>query len=171
MTDASMFNRRTASGNRSSCVSTTTCFAVGTQTVTNPSVPKTLIERWNGQTWKVVASPNPSTPGSNSELRAVSCTSASFCVAVGQYATTKTLIEHWNGKFIEVVGQYAPRLGDTALNLQADRVNYWLDNGAQRTDTVRSLLRKSGVIKARHEARVGRKLNAAAVPVAETPAE
>ena len=40
-------------------------------------------------------------------------------------------------------------------------MNYWLDNGAQPTDTVRSLLRKAGVLKARHEERLGRKLNAA----------
>ncbi|HEX3865234.1 MAG TPA: 30S ribosomal protein S16 [Gemmatimonadaceae bacterium] len=76
-----------------------------------------------------------------------------------------------DGKFIEVVGQYAPRSGDKALNLQADRVHYWLDNGAQPTDTVRSLLRKSGVLKTRHEARLARKLTASAVPVAETAAE
>ena len=43
-----------------------------------------------------------------------------------------------DGKFIEVVGQYAPRQGDQALNLKSERVNYWLDNGAQPTDTVRS---------------------------------
>jgi small subunit ribosomal protein S16 len=73
-----------------------------------------------------------------------------------------------DGKFIEVVGQYAPRSGDLALNLKHDRVNYWLDNGAQPTDTVRSLLRKGGVLKARHQTRVGRKLTAAAVPVAES---
>jgi small subunit ribosomal protein S16 len=74
-----------------------------------------------------------------------------------------------DGKFIEIVGQYAPRTGELALNLQAERVNYWLDNGAQPTDTVRSLLRKSGILKSRHEARLGRKLNAAAVPVSDTP--
>ena len=72
-----------------------------------------------------------------------------------------------DGKFIEVVGQYAPRQGELALNLKSDRVNYWLDNGAQPTDTVRSLLRKAGILKARHEERLGRKLNAAAVPVGE----
>ena len=76
-----------------------------------------------------------------------------------------------DGKFIEIVGQYAPRSGEQALNLRNDRVNYWLDNGAQPTDTVRSLLRKAGVLKARHEARLGRKLTAAAVPLSETPAE
>ena len=72
-----------------------------------------------------------------------------------------------DGKFIEIVGQYAPRSGETALNLQTDRVNYWLSNGAQPSDTVRSLLRKAGVLKARHEERLGRKLNANAVPLSE----
>jgi small subunit ribosomal protein S16 len=74
-----------------------------------------------------------------------------------------------DGKFIEVVGQYMPRQGEQALNLKSDRVHYWLDNGAQPTDTVRSLLRRAGVLKARHEARLGRKLTAAAVPVSEEP--
>jgi small subunit ribosomal protein S16 len=72
-----------------------------------------------------------------------------------------------DGKFLEVVGQYAPRQGEQALNLKGERVNYWLDNGAQPTDTVRSLLRKAGVLKTRHEARLGRKLTAAAVPLVE----
>jgi small subunit ribosomal protein S16 len=72
-----------------------------------------------------------------------------------------------DGKFIEVIGQYAPRSGELALNLKNERVNYWLDCGAQPTDTVRSLLRKAGILKSRHEARLGSKLNAAAVPVSE----
>ena len=72
-----------------------------------------------------------------------------------------------DGKFIEIVGQYAPRQGDTALNLRTDRVNYWLDNGALPTDTVRSLLRRAGILKARHEQRIGRSLQSRAVPVSE----
>jgi small subunit ribosomal protein S16 len=76
-----------------------------------------------------------------------------------------------DGKFIEIIGQYAPRTGDQALNLKNERVNYWLDNGAQPTDTVRSLLRKAGILKQRHEARLASKLNAAAVPVSEKSAE
>jgi small subunit ribosomal protein S16 len=74
-----------------------------------------------------------------------------------------------DGKFIEVIGQYAPRSGENALNLKTDRANYWLDSGAQPSDTVRSLLRKAGVLKARHEQRVSAKRGAAAVPVAEAP--
>jgi small subunit ribosomal protein S16 len=74
-----------------------------------------------------------------------------------------------DGKFIEVIGQYAPRQGEQALNLKTDRANYWLDSGAQPSDTVRSLLRKAGVLKARHEQRVAAKRGASAVPVAEAP--
>src|SRR4026209_1257216 len=72
-----------------------------------------------------------------------------------------------DGKFIEIVGQYAPRTGDQALNLDSARVNYWLDNGAQPTDTVRSLLRKAGVLKARHEKRIRPERTGAAIPVTE----
>ena len=74
-----------------------------------------------------------------------------------------------DGRFIEIVGQYAPRQGENALNLQTDRVNYWLDNGALPSDTVRSLLRRAGILKARHEQRVGVGLKARAVPLAERP--
>ena|SRR5579859_7586481 len=71
-----------------------------------------------------------------------------------------------DGRFIELLGQYAPRQGDTALNLKTDRVNFWLDKGALPSDTVRSLLRRAGILKARHEHRLGRKLSARAIPVA-----
>lgn len=60
-----------------------------------------------------------------------------------------------DGRFIEIIGQYQPRFsGDVAINLQIDRVNHWLDVGALPTDTVRSLLRRAGVLKARHEQRL-----------------
>ena len=74
-----------------------------------------------------------------------------------------------DGRFIEIIGQYAPRQsnGEGGLNVQADRANYWLDVGAQPSDTVRSLLRKAGVLKGRHEARLASKLQANAVPLSE----
>lgn len=72
-----------------------------------------------------------------------------------------------DGRFIENIGQYFPRQGDKAVQLNTERANYWLDVGAQPSDTVRSLLRKAGLLKARHEARLARKLNSAAVPVRE----
>src|SRR5690349_24858005 len=70
-----------------------------------------------------------------------------------------------DGKFIEIVGQYQPRTGDQALNLDTERVNHWLNVGAQPSDTVRSLLRKAGILKQRHETRLAAKLQANAVPV------
>jgi small subunit ribosomal protein S16 len=73
-----------------------------------------------------------------------------------------------DGKFIEIVGQYAPRETENSLSVNADRVNHWLDVGAQPSDTVRSLLRRAGVLKGRHEARLGDRLQRSAVPVAET---
>ena len=76
-----------------------------------------------------------------------------------------------DGKFIEIIGQYQPRTGDKAINLDADRVNHWLDVGAQPTDTVRSLLRKAGLLKARHETRLAAKLQSAAVPLSEKTEE
>ena len=75
-----------------------------------------------------------------------------------------------DGRFIEIIGQYVPRQGETALNLKKDRANYWLDNGAQPSDTVRSLLRKAGVLKERHEGRVGSRLKTGAVPLGEDKA-
>jgi small subunit ribosomal protein S16 len=71
-----------------------------------------------------------------------------------------------DGKFIEVIGQYAPRQTEGGLNVKEDRANYWLNVGAQPSDTVRSLLRRAGVLKRRHEARIGR---TSAAPVEEQP--
>ncbi|GAC1479523.1 MAG: 30S ribosomal protein S16 [Gemmatimonadaceae bacterium] len=72
-----------------------------------------------------------------------------------------------DGRFIEIVGSYAPRQGEQATNMKTDRINHWLDSGAQPTDTVRSLLRKAGILKVRHETRLARKLEAHAVPLSE----
>jgi len=75
-----------------------------------------------------------------------------------------------DGKFIEILGQYAPRhqQGEGGLTVDAERALYWLEVGAQPSDTVRSLLRRAGVLKARHEARVGAMMQARAVPVGES---
>ena len=70
-----------------------------------------------------------------------------------------------DGKFIEILGQYQPQLGSNAIALKVDRANYWLDKGAAPSDTVRSILRRAGVLKVRHEARVAAKRAAGAVPV------
>ena len=72
-----------------------------------------------------------------------------------------------DGKFIEVIGQYAPRQQEGGLNVKLDRADHWLNVGAQPSDTVRSLLRRAGLLKARHERRLASKLQSSAVPLAE----
>ncbi|MFL5479615.1 MAG: 30S ribosomal protein S16 [Gemmatimonadaceae bacterium] len=72
-----------------------------------------------------------------------------------------------DGKFIEIIGQYAPRKAEGQLQVDEARANHWLDQGAQPTDTVRSLLRRAGVLRKRHEQRVGVERKSAAVPVSE----
>jgi len=76
-----------------------------------------------------------------------------------------------DGKFIEVIGQYAPRKSEGSLQVDEARANYWLNLGAQPTDTVRSLLRRAGVLRRRHEQRLGIERKAEAVPVGEKPDE
>ena len=50
-----------------------------------------------------------------------------------------------DGRFIETVGTYDPIKADNNITVKEDRVAYWLDNGAQPTDTVKSILSKSGI--------------------------
>ncbi len=71
------------------------------------------------------------------------------------------------GRFIEIIGTYQPRKTEGGVELKQDRANYWLNVGAQPSDTVRSILRRAGILKARHETRLAAKLQAAAVPLAE----
>ncbi len=52
-----------------------------------------------------------------------------------------------DGKFIEQVGYYNPCTEPNELSIEAEAVKKWLDNGAQPTDTVRALLKKSGITK------------------------
>ena len=50
-----------------------------------------------------------------------------------------------DGRFIETVGTYNPRKNPSEVTLKADRVRYWLNHGAQPTDTVRSILKKNDI--------------------------
>ncbi len=49
-----------------------------------------------------------------------------------------------NGRFIESVGTYDPNVDPPAIKVNAERVSYWLSNGAQPTDTARALLKTAG---------------------------
>ncbi|MEF3695405.1 MAG: 30S ribosomal protein S16 [Candidatus Cloacimonadota bacterium] len=59
-----------------------------------------------------------------------------------------------DGKYIECVGWYDPKPKDLKLNVETDRAIYWLSVGAQPTDTVRSLLRRAGVLQIWHEQKI-----------------
>lgn len=50
-----------------------------------------------------------------------------------------------DGRFLEILGTYDPLHESVSVN--AEKVLKWLDNGAQPTDTVKSLLRKYNVLK------------------------
>lgn len=50
-----------------------------------------------------------------------------------------------DGKFLEAVGIYNPLTNPHTIDLKEDRINYWLNNGAQPTNTVNSLLKQTGI--------------------------
>jgi small subunit ribosomal protein S16 len=50
-----------------------------------------------------------------------------------------------NGKFLESIGQYNPLVNPMIITLKEPRLYSWLKNGAQPTDTVRSLLQRQGL--------------------------
>ncbi len=50
-----------------------------------------------------------------------------------------------DGRFIAKLGQYDPKVDPPMVNLKEDLTLEWLRKGAQPTDTVRSLLRGSGI--------------------------
>ncbi len=49
-----------------------------------------------------------------------------------------------DGKFLETVGTYNPLRDPAEIAVKQERVQYWLDQGAIPTDTVKSLLKKEG---------------------------
>ncbi|PKN74002.1 MAG: 30S ribosomal protein S16 [Candidatus Cloacimonetes bacterium HGW-Cloacimonetes-3] len=59
-----------------------------------------------------------------------------------------------DGKYIECVGWYDPKPNPSKINIETERAIYWLSVGAQPSDTVRSLLRKAGVLQIWHENKV-----------------
>lgn len=51
-----------------------------------------------------------------------------------------------DGRFIDVVGTYDPNPNPPAINLNQERIVYWLKKGAHPTNTVKSLLKKADLI-------------------------
>jgi hypothetical protein len=84
-----------------SCTASTFCMGVGT-TLDSSGIPTGLVaQRWDGTSWQTQPVPMPS-GGAGSFFDGVSCTSPSFCTAVGAQTDSAgnpvgTLAERWNG--------------------------------------------------------------------------
>ena len=52
-----------------------------------------------------------------------------------------------DGRFIEEIGYYNPMTTPAEVKIDAEKANAWLKNGAQPTETVRALLKKTEILK------------------------
>ena len=55
-----------------------------------------------------------------------------------------------DGKFIERIGSYNPNTNPATIDLKFDRALYWVNVGAQPTDTTRNILSDEGVLLKKH---------------------
>ena len=55
-----------------------------------------------------------------------------------------------DGRFIERIGSYNPNTNPATVSLNFERALYWVEIGAQPTDTVRSILSREGVMLMKH---------------------
>ena len=51
-----------------------------------------------------------------------------------------------DGRFVDEIGYYNPVSNPVELKIDVEKAQTWLKNGAQPTDTVRALLKKTGAI-------------------------
>ena len=52
-----------------------------------------------------------------------------------------------DGRFIEELGYYNPLTHPAEIKLDSEKAKKWLENGAQPTETVRSLFKKAGILQ------------------------
>jgi hypothetical protein len=118
--------------------------AVGTSTTTSASnvVEHTLTEYWNGTTWTIVTSPNPTGLLSLSRLSGVSCPNPSDCTAVGSSITLsptslslKTLTEHWNGMAWTITASPDPTTEDLLVAVSCSNTSTCTAVGNNATGT------------------------------------
>jgi len=74
-----------------------------------------------------------------------------------------------DGRFLEIVGHYNPRTEPVTFEVKADRIQHWIANGAQPTETVHRLLHSRGMIETEPPKRVTKpsKVEVAAAKAAE----
>jgi subtilisin family serine protease len=83
-----------------SCVSATDCTAVGWFWNISASEQGPLAEHWNGKDWSLQSIPYPAGKSHATESSGISCSSASWCVAVGTYLEAGNpylFVEQWDG--------------------------------------------------------------------------
>ncbi|UCG14739.1 MAG: 30S ribosomal protein S16 [Deltaproteobacteria bacterium] len=51
-----------------------------------------------------------------------------------------------DGKFLEIIGTYNPLTDPAQVQIDPERLQLWLEQGAQPTDTVRSLIKRKGLL-------------------------
>ena len=51
-----------------------------------------------------------------------------------------------NGRFIEEIGTYNPMVEPADIKIDADKAKEWIANGAQPTESVKSLLKRSKIV-------------------------
>jgi hypothetical protein len=137
-----------------SCSSSSGCTTVGYYT--EGEARKTLAERYNGSTWSIQTTPNPSEAKSGvlagSTLLGVSCASSSSCTAVGRYVTAtsqglpseeKTLTESWGGSEWAIqtspnpAGKALPRLNAVScVSATSCEAIGWAKKGFSEAETV-----------------------------------
>ena len=79
--------------------------------------------------------------------------------------------EGTSGASIERLGLYNPRTQPSLVRINAARTLHWLNEGAQPTDTVRSLLRKTGVWKQFHDGVDPMSLETAIIEIGPPPGQ
>ncbi len=116
-----------------SCTSRHNCMAVGYYIDTpnpmhlGPPLPaKTLVDSWNGSEWSVIHSPNPY-PGLGGQLQGVSCTSATWCEAVGSDpigppSDMGALVETWSGSTWKAIPNFGTVLNGASCVYSSDCV-------------------------------------------------
>ncbi len=50
-----------------------------------------------------------------------------------------------DGPFIEIIGTYDPKKEPSEINVNSERAKFWLERGAQPTETVKALLQRTGI--------------------------
>lgn len=53
-----------------------------------------------------------------------------------------------NGRCIEEIGTYNPMVEPSEIKIDAAKIEEWIKKGAQPTDTIKSLLKRAGIVKA-----------------------